>query len=85
MPDARSLFINRDHDILTIKLYSVGTEAMKLPKGDSEHVDGTSGDVFSFAWKNRDESITDEEFQDYGITATYGENFIFGSPAGQIP
>jgi hypothetical protein len=85
MPNADSIFRNVDYKIVRVRFYTSGTENMQIYQGQSDRLKGPEGGSYNFAWKARDETITDDEMQEYGDEAMYGEEFSFGTPRGQIP
>lgn len=85
MPNARSNFHNVDHQIVKLTFYTSGVENMTLYQTQENSISGPEGTTYRFAWKTRDETISDEEMQQYGANASYGEDFRFGTPRGRIP
>jgi hypothetical protein len=85
MANVRSNFKNVEHTVVKLTFYTSGTENMTLLQGQDDNIVGSEGVTFVFAWKTRNENISDEEMQQYGSSATYGENFTFGEPRGKIP
>lgn len=85
MANVESEFENVDYDIVRILAYTSGVERLRLNQGQTNRLKGPEGESFQFAWKARDELITDDEMQTFGTEAMYGESFSFGNPRGQIP
>lgn len=82
---ADSHFTNTDYEVVRIRFRTRGEENMKLNNGSEDVLKGPAGAAFQFCWKSRDEDITNEEFDNYGAAANYGDDFVFGTPAGQSP
>jgi hypothetical protein len=82
---ADSRFTNVDHDLVRIRFRTRGEENMKLLKGADDVLKGPDGASYQFCWKTRDEDITNDEFDEYGSSANYGDDFTFGDPDGQAP
>jgi len=85
MANATTVCTNQDYTVIRILFYTSGTENMRLFQGQSDNLTGPEGTQFSYAWKDRDETITDNEMQQYGTGANYGDSLTFGNPAGRIP
>jgi hypothetical protein len=82
---ARSDFRNADHEVVRLHFHTSGEENMRLFRGDSNSLSGPDGTQFTYAWKDRDETITEQEFSQYRATGTYGDNFVFGNLDGYVP
>jgi hypothetical protein len=82
---ADSRFTNADYDVVRIRFRTRGEENMKLFRGKNDLLKGPDGGSYQFCWKTRDEIITNDEFNRYGTSANYGDNFTFGTPDGQAP
>jgi hypothetical protein len=89
MPD--SWFVNQDYNIVRVRAYAPAHTNLKLfapnpdnPNGHKDKIGGVG--QFRFAWVPRDDEITENQMQQYGADATFGENFTFGNePRGKIP
>jgi len=80
-----STFKNVDYNVVRIHFHSSGTENMRLNQGQSDVLRGPDGESYYYAWKARDEMITEEEFESYKATGVFGRNYSFGNPEGQVP
>lgn len=80
-----SMFENTDYSIVRIRFRTSGEENMVLYQGRSDRLKGPSGATFVYAWKTRDEQITNDEFDKYGATGNYGDDYEFGTPSGGMP
>lgn len=79
----KSTFYNRDHDVVKIIIISTSTENITLYRGQSDNINGPDGVLFRYAWKTRNELITDAELNKFGADAVYGTRIVFGSPQGK--
>lgn len=85
MPDNRSECVNNDHAVVKITFRHTGTENMTLNRGQTDSIVGPQDEEFKYAWKIRDELITDDEVARYGAQARYGDTLVFGNPPGKVP
>ena len=79
-----SLFRNDDYPVVQVSVRSTGTKNFKLDTTNQELVVGPEGDTFRYAWKSKDKSVT-MRFAADAATASYGDNIVFGTPAGNVP
>ena len=82
---ADSKFTNSDFDVIRVRFRTRGEENMKLFRDSSDYLKGPAEATFSFCWKDRDEEIANDEFDQYSAVANYGDDFTFGAPAGRAP
>ncbi len=81
----QSRMTNQDHGCVKLMFYTSGTENMVLRNGQEDTINGPEGESFLYAWKDRDELITDAEMRAYGAEAEYGDDLVFGDLPGKVP
>ncbi len=82
---SESTFTNIDYNLVRIHFETKGTENMLIYRGNYDKLKGPSNGEFRFAWKSRNEVITQDEFDTYAVTGYYGTDYEFGTPSGRIP
>lgn len=82
---SNSQFNNQTHTVVKLSFRTPGVENMTIFQGDSNRISGLEGYEFVYAWKTRDELISESEMAQYGAIGTYGQNYTFGNPAGRVP
>lgn len=82
---AESTFTNADYALVRIRFRTSGEENMRLYRSASDRLKGPNGGTYLYAWKTRDEQITNDEFDQHGTVGAYGSDVVFGSPPGKVP
>ncbi|TPL20960.1 hypothetical protein FJ945_19640 [Mesorhizobium sp. B2-4-9] len=80
-------FENIERDYVRVRAeYQARVQNMVLNRGQRDVLRGAGGVEFRYAWKDRNEGITPEEFDQYGVDEQFdGGTITFGAPAGFVP
>jgi hypothetical protein len=81
----QSRFINNDVSVVRITIRSATIANIGLFQGEENAVSGPDGASFVYAWKDRDELISEDEVSAFGVEVGYGHDISFGDPKGKVP